>query len=53
MVNPPSLLNRTATVVLGDAQLAAALDKMKAEMATKVAEKDAHLQQQLKKGKPG
>jgi len=40
-------------LALGDAQLAAALDKMKAEMATKVAEKDAHLQQQLKKGKPG
>ena len=37
-------------LALGDAQLAAALDKMKVEMAAKVAEKDAQLQQQLKKG---
>jgi 5-(carboxyamino)imidazole ribonucleotide mutase len=39
-------------LALGDSQLAAALDKMKAEMAVKVAEKDAHLQRQLEKG-PG
>jgi 5-(carboxyamino)imidazole ribonucleotide mutase len=37
-------------LALGDATLAAALDKMKAEMTEKVAEKDAKLQQQLRKG---